>query len=420
MVEQDPRKSSEAAPLSGIRVLEIGSYIAGPFCGTQLGDLGAEVIKIEDPKGGDHMRDYGPYVNGESSAFIRTNRNKKSFAVDLKTPEGVKLVLDLVLSADILVENMRPGTMQRLGLGYEMLRGLNAGLIYVAASGWGQDGKLAGLAGLDIMAQARSGIMSVTGQPEGGPAKAGVPLCDVMCAIYGALGAVAALRARELTGEGQMIDVSLFETGVSFAQWEAGRYFATGEIPQRNGSVHGSSAPYQAFRSADGWFTLGAPNARAWRALCQTLDRQDLAQDPRFGDENERFANRAVLASEIERTTSNRPTAQWIAALQLAGVPCAPIHDYDHVFHDSALEERNFFWDAPHATAGMVRQLGSPMRFSRTPTRRESAGPLLGEHTRQIMRELGRSVDELDRLAAAGVIKVGGSPVNDQRSVEGR
>ena len=203
-----------------------------------------------------------------------------------------------------------------------------------------------------------------------------------------------------------MVDVSLFETGVSFAQWEAGRYFATGEVPRRSGSAHNTSAPYQAFRSADGWFTLGAPNMRAWQSLCRVLKRDDLAQDQKFGDENSRFANRSVLAREIERTTTSRATADWIAELQAAGVPCSPIHNYSQVFRDPALEERNFFWDAPHPTAGNVRQLASPIRMSRTPVRRDRAGPLLGEHTEEIARELGRSAAELARLAAAGVVKI--------------
>ena len=302
-----------------------------------------------------------------------------------------------------IAERARLGDLRRSTFN---LSKINPRLIYVAASGWGQDGALSEFAGLDIMAQARSGIMSVTGQPDSEPAKAGVPLCDVTCAIYAALGAVAALRARDLTGEGQMVDVSLFETGVSFAQWEAGRYFATGEVPKRSGSAHNTSAPYQAFRSADGWFTLGAPNTRAWQSLCRVLRRDDLLHDSRFVDENARFANRSALAREIESTTKGRATAEWIAELQAAGVACSPIHDYGQVFEDEALEQRNFFWDAPHATAGDVRQLASPMRLSRTPTRRDRAGPLLGEHTEEIVRELGRSEAELKQLAKVGVIRI--------------
>ena len=418
MMQQSSENPCAPAPLSGIRVLEIGSYLAGPFCGTQLADLGAEVIKIEDPRTGDHMRDYGPFINGESSSFMRTNRNKKSLAVDLKTDAGKKLLLDLVPGADILVENMRPGAMKRLGLDYECLRKINSRLIYVAASGWGQDGALAELAGLDIMAQARSGIMSVTGEPDGEPAKAGVPLCDITCAIYAALGAVAALRARDLTGEGQMVDVSLFETGVSFAQWEAGRYFASGELPKRSGSAHNSSAPYQAFGSADGWFTLGAPNVRTWQSLCRVLGRDDLLSDQRFRDENARFTNRAALAGEIERTTRTRVTAEWISELQNAGVPCSPIHDYSQVFDDPALKDRQFFWDAPHATAGTIRQLASPIRMSRTPALRGRAGPLLGEHTEEIVLGLGRSEAELAQLAGLGVVRIAEVPREAGKALE--
>lgn len=394
------------SPLAGIKVVELGSYLAGPFCGTQLADLGADVVKIEDPRAGDQLRQYGPFLGGESSTFIRVNRNKKSCAIDIKSAEGAALFRELVGTADVLVENMRPGTMARLGFGFEALRRENERLIYVAASGWGQDGPLAAHAGLDIMAQARAGLMSVTGEPGGGPVKIGVPVCDIVCGIYAALGAVSALRARERTGKGQMIDVSLFETGVSFALWEAGKYFATGELPQRNGSAHQSSAPYQAFRSADGWFTLGAPNARVWRSLCMALDRPDLAADERFADENARFGNRKALAGEIEKTTATRDTAYWIDALQKAGVPCAPIQAYDQVFADPALHARNFFWDSVHPTAGTVRQFSSPIRFSVSEARRDRAGPLLGEHTQEVMTMLGRTRDEQLRLHNAGTIRI--------------
>lgn len=394
------------SPLAGVKVIELGSYLAGPFCGTQLADLGADVVKIEDPRSGDQLRNYGPFLGGESSTFMRVNRNKRSCALDIKSPEGAALFRELVKGADVLVENMRPGTMARLGLGYEDLRRDNERLIYVAASGWGQDGPLASYAGLDIMAQARSGLMSVTGEPEGGPVKIGVPVCDIVCGIYAALGVVSALRARDATGKGQMIDVSLFETGVSFSLWESGRYFATGELPQRNGSAHQSSAPYQAFRSASGWFTLGAPNARVWRSLCGALERPDLMEDERFSDENNRFRHRKLLAAEIEKTTVTRDTDHWIAALQKAGVPCAPIQTHDQVFADPALHAREFFWDSTHPTAGTVRQFGSPIRFSASRTRRDRAGPMLGEHTGEVLAQLGQSEADRLRLHDAGTIRI--------------
>src|SRR3989442_729935 len=246
--------------------------MAGPFCAMQLADLGADVIKVENPEGGDSARDSAPFLDGESSPFIRLNRNKRSLAINLKEPEGKNVFRELVRSSDVIVENLRPGTMTDLELDYQKLSGLNPGLVYVAASGWGQTGPYSQLAGLDIMAQAMSGLMSITGEPDGGPIKVGVPICDLVCALYGTIGALSALRVREQTGRGQFIDVSLFESGVSLEVWEAGRYFATGEIPGPLGSAHQTSAPYQAIRAADAYFKIGSPihfsdtPVRQWRA----------------------------------------------------------------------------------------------------------------------------------------------------------
>jgi formyl-CoA transferase len=304
------------APLHGIRVLEVGNYMAGPFCGMQLADLGAEVIKIEQPDGGDQVRLTGPFVDGESSPFVRLNRNKRSLVLDLKSDDGKEIFKQLVKTADVVVENLRPGTMKDLGLDYAgVLERLNPRLVYVAASGWGQDGPLSQLAGLDIMAQARSGLMSITGEPDGDPVKVGVPMCDLVCALYGALAAVCALRVREQTGKGQYIDVSLFEAGVSFAVWEAGRYFATGEIPRPLGSAHQSNAPYQAVRASDGYFTIGATSRRNWQAFCAALGLLELVDDPRFADTNTRHRNRAELIPLIEAVTKTAPKAHWIKAL---------------------------------------------------------------------------------------------------------
>jgi crotonobetainyl-CoA:carnitine CoA-transferase CaiB-like acyl-CoA transferase len=400
-------KGHLGAPLDGIRVLEVGSYLAGPFCGTQLADLGAEVVKIEQPDGGDQVRFTGPFLDGQSSPFVRINRNKRSVVLNLKSTEGKEIFKKLTATADIVIENMRPGTMRDLGLGFqEVLQQINPGLIYVAASGWGQDGPLSHLAGLDIMAQARSGLMSITGEPEGNPVKVGVPVCDLVCALYGALAALAALRVREATGRGQFIDVSLFEAGVSLAVWEAGKYFATGEIPKPLGSAHQANAPYQAVRSADGWFTIGAASKRNWHDLCRALGLEHLEHDPRFTDINDRHQNRAELIRLIEDVTETGPTDYWIALLQEAGVPCAPIQNYEQVFHDEQLVARDFFWDASHPTLGRVRQLGSPMRLSLTPTQRRRAGPLFGEDSQTVLRELGYSSEEIVDLLSGHVIGV--------------
>lgn len=380
---------SDKPPLTGIRAVEVGNYMAAPFCTMQLADLGAEVIKVEHPEGGDQVRHSAPLVEGEGSAFMRLNRNKRSISLDLKTERGKEIFRKLAGTADVVVENLRPGTMKDLGLAYDSLRRINPALIYVAASGWGQDGPLRDQPGMDIMAQARSGLMSITGTPGGEPVKVGVPMCDLVCALYGALAAVAALYERRQTGTGQYIDVSLLEAGVSFAIWEAGSFFATGAIPQPAGSAHQSAAPYQAFRASDGWLTIGATTRPNWTALCGALGLESLLRDERYLDSNLRHRNREVLASTIESVTSTAPVAHWLAVLGEAGVPCAPIQDFGQVFTDPHLLARQYFWDAPHAKAGPVRQLGSPMRFSRTPVRRDKAGPLLGEDTKALMAELG-------------------------------
>ena len=385
-------------------MIEVGNYMAGPFCAMQLADLGADVIKVENPDGGDIARDSAPFLGGESSAFIRLNRNKRSLAMNLKAPEGKDLFCDLVQSADVVVENLRPGTMSDLQLDYRRLSTLNPRLIYVAASGWGQTGPYSQLAGLDIMAQAMSGLMSITGEPNGSPVKVGVPVCDLVCALYGTIGALAALRVREETGRGQFIDVSLFEAGVSLEVWEAGRYFATGEVPGPLGSAHQTGAPYQAIRASDGYFTVGATTPRNWRSFCEELEHPEWIDETRFKDNPSRHAHRDVLIPMIEQVTSRRPRAQWVSRLQAAGVPCAEIQTYDQVFHDPQLKARDFFWKGRHSKLGDVEQIGSPIHLSDTPARQERAGPELGEHTSEVLRAIGRTDGEIAELKAKGIL----------------
>ena len=395
-----------AAPLAGLRVVELARVLAGPWAGQLLADLGADVVKVENPaSGGDEVRQTAPFLDsGESSNFVRLNRNKRSLALDLKSAEGKQVFRDLVARADVVVENLRPGTMADLELDYPRLAELNPGLVYVAASGWGQDGPYSHLAGLDIMAQGMSGLMSITGEPGRDPVKVGVPVTDLVCALYGALACVSALRARERDGKGQLIDVCLFEAGVSLEVWEAGRYFGSGEVPQPLGSAHQTSAPYQAVRAADGFFTVGATSMRNWQAFCAAMEHPEWAADERFLDNPARHRNRDSLIPLVEAVTVTRPRAHWIERLQAAGVPCGAIQRYDEVAADAHLQARGFFWDAPSTVSGPVRQVGSPMRFRETPVRRDHAGPRLGEHSAEVLGELGRTPEQISDLGARGVI----------------
>ena len=304
------------------------------------------------------------------------------------------------------MQNLRPGALRRLGLGFEQVHERHPRLVYVSASGWGQDGPLAPQPGLDIMAQARSGLMSITGHPQDPPTKVGVPVADLTCGLYAALAAVSALRARESSGLGQHVDTSLFESAVSLQVWEAGTFFATGEPGQRHGSAHQNGAPYQAVRTADGWVTVGANTDKTWAGLCRALQLDRLFEDPRYAGAYERYQHRDELIADIEVTTRGLDTERIVALLVRAGVPCAPLADTTDAFTDEHLAARDFFWDAPHPQLGAVRQLGSPMRMSRSATRRDAAGPGLGADTGAVLAELGVGAAELDELCAAGAVAV--------------
>ncbi|MDT7627423.1 MAG: hypothetical protein QOF99_8324 [Pseudonocardiales bacterium] len=407
--------SAPEGPLAGLTVLEIGVFMAAPFATMQLADLGARVIKVENPAAPDPTRATGPFLSGpaagpasgagerrHSSPFARLNRNKESVALDLKSATGRGAFLRLLGGADALVENLRPGALSRLGLGPDELAERYPALVYASASGFGQDGPLADRPGLDIMAQARSGLMSITGVPDGDPAKVGVPICDLVSGLYTALAVTAALRQRDRDGRGQRVDVSLLEAGVSLAVWEAGTYFATGAIGRPLGSAHQTQAPYQAVRCRDGWVTLGAITPKTWAGLCTALDRPQLLADPRYADSATRHTHRAELVAAIEAVTEGRTAAELVAALEAEGVPCAPINDYGQVFTDDHLTRRDYFWDAEHPELDPVRQLGSPMRLSGGPARRGGAGPVLGEHTRAVLGELGYTAGEIDAMIESG------------------
>ncbi len=393
-------------PLSGVRVLELANFMAGPYCGLVLADLGADVIKVENPDGGDFSRASPPFAGGpggESAGFLALNRNKRSLALDLKHPGGRALFLRLAERADVLIENFRPGTMADLELDDACLRPRNPRLIYCSVSGYGQTGPYAHRPGLDLIIQGMSGLMSITGEPGRPPVKVGVPVADLTAALFAANAIQAALLARERTGRGQRIDVSLLEAAVALEVWETSGYFATGEVPQPLGSAHRTGAPYQAFRTADGYITLGATTPRTWQALCEALGRPDLATDPRFVTNAQRKANEAALAQIIERITLEQSSEYWYRRLEAAGVPCGVLQTIDQVVHDPHLAARGFILDLPQARLGTVRTTGSPIHLSETPIRLHHAGPSLGEHTAQILEELGISAAERAALAQAGV-----------------
>ena len=391
------------APLAGLRVLEVGNYMAGPFCGMQLADLGADVVKVEDPRGGDLSRRLAPIVDGESGNFVRLNRSKRSIALDLKDDGAKEVFRRLAARADVIVENLRPGTMRDLGLDPRELLDANSRLIYASVTGWGLTGPYFDQPALDIVVQAKSGLMSVTGEEDGAPVKVGVAISDLAAGLYATIAVLGALRVRERDGVGQLLDVSMFESSVSLAVWEAGTYFTTGEVPRAAGSAHRLVGPYQAIRAADTHFVIGATTPPNWTAFCRALGLERLERDPRFADGTLRRAEQEALIPLIEEVTATRPASHWLAVLRAAGVPCGEISDYGDVFTDPHLVERGFFVDLDHPRLGNVRALGTPLRFESSPPSFERAGPLLGEHTRAVLAEAGCDEAEIARLISAGI-----------------
>jgi formyl-CoA transferase len=382
-------------PLDGVRVVDLTQVMGGPFCTMQLGDLGADVIKVEPPAG-DLARSMGGaqlrMPGSDNAPFFALNRNKRSMVLDLTTTADREIFLALVRSADVLVESFRPGVMKRLGADYDTVAAVNPRLIYASISGFGQTGPYADRPGFDLIAQGMSGIMSITGEPDATPVKCGVPIADLSVGLIATNGVLAALIAREKTGRGQYIDTSLFESALAMSVWETTEYWATGEPPQAMGSAHRLSAPYQAFRTSDGYITLAALTGQQWRQLCATLGRDTLADDPRFETNAARMANRPALVREIEAALAARPTARWVEQMLAVGVPAGPILDFAQVFDDPHTRARRMIEDVEHPVAGRVHTLGFPLKMSDTPPRVRRAPPLLGEHSAEIRRELGLEV----------------------------
>ena len=368
------------AVLSDVVVIDLSRVLAGPHCTMILGDLGATVIKVEQPGKGDDTRHFGPpYIAGESAYYLGLNRNKHSILIDFSTPEGKERLLKLLSTATVLVENFRPGTLERQGLGYEALRAINPGLIYCSISGYGQTGPYALRPGYDFVAQAESGIMSVTGEIDGDPQRVGSPVGDVSAGVYACIAILAALRVRDRTGKGQHIDISLLETTTSLLSNVASNYLISGEEAPRLGNGHPNIVPYQAFRTQNGYVVVSCGNDRLYQALCQLLGRDDLAKDPSFATNPQRVRNREQLVPALQEEFLLRSTEEWLPKLRTAGIPCGPINTVSQIFHDPHIQTREFVWECEHPTAGSIKLSGSPIHLSETPTRLYKAPPLLGE-----------------------------------------
>ncbi|HSA57748.1 MAG TPA: CoA transferase [Gemmatimonadaceae bacterium] len=380
-------------PLDGVRVVDLTQVMAGPFCTMLLGDMGADVIKVEPPGTGDLSRAMGgerlKMPGGDHAPFFALNRNKRSVTLDLKRDGDRDVLLALARTADVMVENFRPGVTTRLRVDYATIARTNPRVIYASISGFGQEGPYADRPGFDLIAQGMSGIMSVTGEPGGEPVKCGVPIADLSAGLYAATGILAALLARERTGRGQYLETSLFESALALSVWETAEYWATGNAPEPLGTAHRLNAPYQVFRTRDGFLTLAALTDQQWRQLCAVIDRKPLAADDRFSTNAARMANRTALVRELEGALGNRTTAEWVERLLVAGVPAGPIHTYHQALHDPHTHARRMVEDVAHPTAGTIHTLGFPLKMTGTPLRVRRPPPLLGEHNAELRRELG-------------------------------
>jgi crotonobetainyl-CoA:carnitine CoA-transferase CaiB-like acyl-CoA transferase len=408
----DPRLGD--GPLTGLRVLDMSRILAGPTCGQLLGDLGADVVKIERPGAGDDTRGWGPpFVKDaegrdtrESAYYLCANRNKRSLAVDISKPEGVETIRRIAARSDVLLENYKLGDLARRGLGYDDLKAVNPGLIYCSVTGFGQTGPYARRAGYDFMIQGMGGIMSVTGEPDRPPMKVGVGIADVMTGMYAASAILAALRARDVTGRGQHIDLALFDTQLSWLINQGLAYLTDGNTPRRLGNAHPTIVPYEAYPAADGWFILAIGNDGQFRKFCEIAGRPELADDPAFATNAARVRNREVLSPLLREITATRTEAEWMEACEAAHVPCGPVNDIDQAFAEPQAVHRGARITMAHPTAagGTVDLIGNPIKMSETPVTYRHAPPTVGQHSAEVLRDMGFSEDEIAALAASGAV----------------
>ena len=400
------RQAESSGPLRGMRVIELAHIMAGPVCGLMLADMGADVIKVEKPEGDDSRRFLPPDINGESAAFLMMNRHKRGIVLDLKQEPAKAALRKLLLKADVVIENYRKGTMERLGLGYEELRRDNPGLIYCEVSGFGRTGPYADRGGFDLIAQGMSGLMAITGEGQGRPpVKVGAPVTDITAGILAALGVVAAYARRLQTGEGQRVDTSLFEAGIVHTYWQSAIAFATGASPGPMGSAHPLNAPYQAFETSDGWINIGAANQRNWERLIDVIEAPELLAEPVFQTNRKRMENLATLQERLAPIFKRRSTDEWLAAFERAEVPAGPVLSIAAMHSDPQTLARDMVVDIVHPVAGITKAIGLPIKFSDTPGHTGGPAPVLGEHTRELLAEMGYAPEDIAALIAGGAAR---------------
>ncbi len=391
--------------LEGIKVLDFSRALAGPYCTMMLADMGAEIIKVEMPGRGDDSRSYGPpFVEGESAYFMSVNRNKKSLTLNMKSEGSTEIIHRLIKQADVLVENFRPGVMERLGWGFQRVKEMNSKIIYCSISGFGQDGPYRMLPGFDQVMQGMGGIMSITGEPGGPPIKVGVAIADISGGMFAAYGILAALYNREKRGRGQMIDVSLLDCQVALLTYQAGAYFATGDIPQPVGSGHPVIVPYQSFKAKDVYFNIAAGNDKLWKMLCEAIGLEKVMDDPKFATNAKRVENREEIVKIISDLIITKNGEEWLKILTDAGVPCGPIYTMDKIFTDPQVLHRQMLKELDHPKIGKVKVTGVPIKLSDTPGEVGTAPPILGQHTQEILTELGFSDQDIKKFRQEKVI----------------
>jgi crotonobetainyl-CoA:carnitine CoA-transferase CaiB-like acyl-CoA transferase len=392
-------------PLEGVRVLDLTNVMAGPYCTMVLGDMGADVIKIEAFPGGDSSRRFTPQVNGESYCFAVLNRNKKSLALDMKSAQGKEIFNKLAAKADIITENFRPGVVRKLGIDYDSVAKFNPAVVYASMSGFGQTGPYGQKGGFDIIAQGMSGIMMMTGYPGGRPAKVGIAMNDIASGVTALYGILGAYIGRLRSGKGQYLETSLLEAGLAWTQWEFGAYFGAGELPSATGTRHRRSAPYQAYRTQDGYVTVGANNAKLWQNFCNIVcDKPEWLHDPRFATDVARLENVDALEAEIEALFSSAPTEHWVGLLDKAAVPGGPVYRYEQILHDPHIKARQMVVDIDHPKIGPMKTLGLPIKSTGELTAIRQPAPLLGQHSAQVLEDLGYSASDVAALFDAKVV----------------